>query len=65
MKKITEDDIRMVKYFWDEKGDVKRWAEWNEHLADFEKEFPELVKVVQDYDMAKKILNAVIKGIEA
>ncbi len=55
-----EDHARMIKYFWDEKGDVTRYVYWDEckHL------FPDVEKAVRDYEYSLTVLKLVIGDLE-
>jgi len=55
-----QETNRLLKYFWEEKGDLERWVEWdtNPHIP------PEVRKVWQDYKTAERILSLVINGLQ-
>lgn len=61
---VTNADRRMISYFIMEKGDITRWVNWNSRKEIIEAEYPELVKALQDYAAAEKILHLVVKNIE-
>jgi len=62
-EKITDEDLDMVRYFWEEKGDVTRWVQWKEKLPLLRKQYPELVDAVDRYRIAVLTLSAVIKEV--
>ena len=41
--KVTAEDIRMVRYFGIGKGDLDRWAQYEERRDALREEFPELM----------------------
>ena len=60
---LTEGDYNMVIYFWQEKGDITRWSSWEEKKPLFEKYHPELIKAMNDWTLAEKMLNLVIDSL--
>ncbi len=60
---LTDSDTNMVKYFWQEKGDIERWSSWEEKLPLFIEEYPELVTVLINYKTSKKILDIVVENL--
>ena len=60
---ITDADINMIDYFWDMKGDLERWSEWEDRLPAFEKEIPELIIAWNKYKESKLILDAIIGAL--
>lgn len=63
-KKITQEDLASLHYFWFQKGDLTRWVFWEEKLPDLRREYPEIVKAWEDYKAADRILDHVIKGVQ-
>ena len=61
---LSNEDIRMIKYFWEERGDLERWVSWLEKVPLFEKECPELIKAWRDYLMSKRILDIIVESLE-
>ena len=64
MSELTEQDKAMIVCFWQDKGDLTCWNEWEEKQPLIEKEFPELIKAVRDLDASIKIMDLVINSIE-
>lgn len=52
----NESDRNMIKYFWESKGWISRWASWEERKEDIRKEDPILVKVIEDYEYQYELL---------
>ena len=63
MEKMTMEDLRMVKYFWEEKEDISRWCDWEKRKEIIRKEAPEIVKAWEDYYTSRRILYAVVESI--
>lgn len=63
MAAITEEDLQMVKYFWQDKGDVKRWCDWEKRLPDFERERPEIPAAVRALVVAERTLDAICESL--
>jgi hypothetical protein len=57
-----EDAINMLAYFWEEKGDLERWCDFDrEHLA---REFPAVLKAWDDYKTSRLVLDAVVRDMK-
>ncbi len=53
----------MIRYFWEEKGDLERNADWENVIPILERECPQIVKAWRDYIAARAILDAVVKSL--
>jgi hypothetical protein len=60
---VTEDDINMIDYFINQKGDITRWCHWEKRKEEIEKEYPELIAALNNLTIAERTLNAVVKNI--
>ena len=60
---LTEEDKLMIRYFWEEKGDLTRWASWETKLPEIEKELPLLVDALRRLDMAKQMIDIVVENL--
>jgi len=60
---ITNDNIKDVVYFVQEKGDVARLSYWDQIKKDFYQEYPEFEKAERDLRAAEKIFELVVEGI--
>ena len=58
-----EEIVNMLRYFWQEKGDLERWVDFKR--PEVVGEFPEVIKAWNDYKAAEGILSAVIQGLKA
>ncbi len=63
MGDITEGDIEMVKYFWQEKGDLERWTEWEKKRTSFKCEYPVLYDAYKKYKISKMTLDFVVDSL--
>jgi hypothetical protein len=63
MNKSRRYKLDMLSYFWEEKGNMERWVHFNRE--DMKKDFPELLKVWDDYNAAKRMIDLVIAGLKA
>ena len=52
----------MMRYFWEEKGDIERYASFSRERT--ATEFPEVLKAWDDYNTARKVLSAVLRGLD-
>lgn len=57
--KLTAEDLRSIDYFLSEKGDITRWASWDDRRSVIEAAMPEL-KSYLDRLGELKILKAAI-----
>lgn len=60
---LTEQHLTMLRYFWEEKGDIERYCEYNKILPILEKERPEVVKAWNDYKVSIRTMNAIMKSL--
>ena len=63
MEKLTEQDLNMLKYFWQEKEDLERFIDFEKLKPLLEKEKPEVLKAWNNYKSSKKILDIIIDNI--
>ena len=61
---LTNEDIRMIQYFYLEKGDLTRWSQWEEKLPLIEKQFPGLVHVLRLIEGYEVMLREYIEGLD-
>ena len=61
IRKVTEDDWNMLDYFWNDKGDLTRWCDWEEFTK--KPEAAPVVKAWNDYQTAQEMMEIVIQGI--
>lgn len=56
---MDRDEVAsMISYFWQEKGDLERWAGFDrDYLA---REFPAVLKAWDDYKASRAALDAVV-----
>jgi len=63
MEKLTEQDLNMLRYFWQEKEDLERFIDFEKLKPLLEKEKPEVLKAWNNYKSSKKILDIIIDNI--
>lgn len=61
--KLTEKDVNDLKYFWQYKGDLERYCNFEVLKPVLEKEKPEVIKAWNDYKASIKILDLVIENL--
>ncbi len=59
--KLTDEDLASIRYFWFGKGDIERWSGWSSARPAVAREYPEIIKALEDYKTSIRTLNAVIK----
>lgn len=56
-----EESTATLAYFWNEKGDIERWCNFDRaYLA---REFPAVLKAWDDYKASKAVLDAVMRDL--
>lgn len=56
-----EDFRNMVKYFWQEKGDIERWSSFDRAFA--EEHFPHVLDAWERHKKAEKILSLIVESL--
>lgn len=62
--KLTDEDKNMIVYFIKEKGDLKRWGDYEEKKDQIKEEFPSLIKAIEDIEHAENVLDLVVRTVE-
>lgn len=62
-EKISDEDLLAIQFFWEERGSVTRWCDWEKKLPLLRKQYPELVDAVGRYHLARNVLSATVKAI--
>lgn len=62
-QKLTPEDKSSIQYFWEEKGDLTRWVEWNHKIDIIKNEYPELIRAVENLTIAERTISAIVKVI--
>jgi hypothetical protein len=57
-KTLSAADRIWLEYFWHEKGDLTRWAGWDEALM--QRVRPDIVQAWRDYQAAKAVLDKLV-----
>lgn len=60
---LTGEEIRLLKYFWKEKRDVRRWASFQDCLPVLRKRYPEVVKALLTYESATVVFDLLLDAI--
>lgn len=60
---LTEEDISMLKYFWEEKQDIERYSKFEKIKPILEEKYPHILKCWNDYKHAIKTFELVIKDL--
>jgi hypothetical protein len=64
MAEITAEDIRNIKYFWLERGDLTRWVDWKAKSQAFWEEYPEFMSAYYNYLAAERNLTAMVEELQ-
>lgn len=64
MKKLTEEQLNDLKYFWEFKGDLERYSSFEELKPIIQQDYPEIIKAWNDYKASIAILNLVMENVE-
>lgn len=63
MDKLTDGQICMLKYFWEEKGSLERYFEFDNLKPILREQYPQIIKAWEDYKASIAIMDAVIKSL--
>jgi len=63
MNKLTDEQRSMLRYFWEEKGDLSAYCDFEELKPAIRKECPELLWAWQDYLKSVKNLDAICRSL--
>lgn len=63
MSQLTPEDIRSIKYFITDKGDITRWCDWEAKKEQVRLQFPELIAALHAQITADRTLAAVVKSL--
>ena len=63
MEKLTEEQIYILKYFWEEKQDIERYCDFEKIRPDIQEKCPELLKAWNDYNLSIKNMDAIINSL--
>jgi hypothetical protein len=61
---LTKQDIRMIKYFQQDKGDVTMWSVWKENKKLIKRDLREVWKAVKAARDAQMFLNLAIDRLD-
>lgn len=60
---LTENNLVMLQYFWEEKRDIERYCDFEKIKPLLEKEKPEVLKAWNEYKMSIKTMDAIMKSL--
>lgn len=60
---MTPSDLRAIKYFFVEKGDLTRWTSWPEKHEAFKAQFPEIHAKMQMASAAFALVEQLTKEV--
>jgi hypothetical protein len=63
METLTEEQIILLKYLWEDRGDLDRYCDCEKLKPQIQEHLPELLKAWYDYKASIKIMNAVVKSL--
>ena len=61
MEKLTDAQISLLRYFWEDKGDLERYARFEALKPQIQEEYPELLNAWTDYKASIKRMDEVVK----
>lgn len=64
MRKVTETDIEMLKYFWERCEDLERYASFEDIKSDLMENYPHIIAAWSNYKQSKVILEQLLKSIQ-
>jgi len=63
MTELTEEQCNSLRYFWEERQDIERYADFEKLKHVIQSKHPELLKAWENYKISIRIMNAVIRRI--
>lgn len=60
---LSDEDKAMIKYFIVEKGDIKRWCDYENKKHLIEKELPQLAHAIKMLDIAESTIMSILDSI--
>lgn len=60
-REYNEDDLNMIRYFWEEKGDIFRYASFEDIEVSVRRDFPQLFEAWDNYLKSIENLNNICK----
>lgn len=63
MTEEQEQDIYMLKYFWDEKGDVTRYTGFEEAMELLKEYKPHIYIIIKNYLEAERAMESAMKEL--
>lgn len=64
IRRLTDEERCMLRYFHKERGDITRYVAWDELRPILERWHPELLKAHADLVAAERILDLVVKALD-
>ena len=63
MEKLTESEISLIKYFWEQKQDIERCSDFTKLKPKIKNEYPQILKAFYKFKKSIKVMNELIKSI--
>lgn len=63
LPKLTDDDLHDLQYAFEEKDDITYCETWETQQDQIKAEYPELIVAVNNLDIAKRTLAAIVKNL--
>ena len=64
MKKLTEEQLNDLKYFWQYKGDLERYSSFEKLIPILKRDYPEIISSWNSYKGTIKILDLIMENVE-
>lgn len=62
-RSVTAEDLLMIRYFWEEKGDLTSYCSWEEIQVDLAKRYPAIYDAWARYRSAVKTLDVLVGAL--
>lgn len=63
-RKCTPHDLRIINYFWQSKGDVTRYIDWEAVKDDFFATFPHIADLRKTFESTANALDREMKRLD-
>lgn len=61
---LMDEDKRLIKYFWTEEGDLRRWIKFDDKWSDICRELPYLATAITNFEYNKKVIDMIVEDFD-
>lgn len=57
------EGLRMLEYFWTDKGDVTRWSGFEEFMPKLKERRPDVYLIIKNYTEAEQAMHSAMRNL--